>query len=1509
MKKVIPVIFIVLVSIVISFGQAPQAIKYQAIARDNAGNPIVNQDICLRISLLKGSTDGTVVYCETQNPPSNFLGLINLEIGKGKVLSGMFTAIDWKNGPFFLKIEMDITGGSNYQLIGTSELLSVPYALYAEQSGDNGNRKQLWSENGDHIYNSNNGMVGIGTMNPSTMLHVNGVITATGGNSGQWNTAYGWGNHAIAGYMTSYTETDPVFIAHPANGITSGNIANWNIAYGWGNHAIAGYMTSYTETDPVFFAHPANGITSGNITSWNTAYGWGNHATAGYLKNFTETDPKVGTITLNRVPKWNGTALTSSSIIETEVGQIGIGTNLPAEKLDVDGKIRTSQAFNVNGSNGINDTTEQITNFDFVNDKLKYRTYIIKGGIVTYKSVESIWLDTIGEPILEFTTCGDLLYDQRDGHRYSTVLIDTQCWMAENMNVGMMINSTAGGYQQTDNGIIEKYCYNNNVANCAIYGGLYEWPEVVQYVTTQGAQGICPDGWHVPTDGEWTISTNYLGGESVAGGKMKSTGTIEAGTGHWYSPNTGATNESGFIGLPEGFRSFSNGTFSFLGSYGFFWSSSQNDTYDAWLRLLHYNLADVSRYFDNNGYGLPVRCLKGCSPQPSQSDAGLDQLNIPGTSTNLAGNTPEYGTGLWNITNGTGGTITDPTNPTTSFYGLANNSYTLKWTISNDCGSNSDDVVISFSSSGFTCEQQLVDARDGQSYNTVQIGTQCWMAENMNVGMMINSTASGYQQTDNGIIEKYCYNNEEDSCDIYGGLYEGPEAVQYITTEGAQGICPDGWHVPTDGEWTILTNYLGGESVAGGKMKSTGTIEAGTGLWYSPNTGATNENGFTVLPAGQRYYFSGNFGHLGYYSYFWASSFFYGYAWYRGLNCGVADVQRYFTQMGYGFSVRCLKDDCSPQPSQSDAGLDQLNLPGTTTNLAGNTPEYGTGLWNITNGTGGTITDPTNPTSSFSGLPDNSYTLSWTISNNCGSNYDDVVISFSSLSFTCGQQLVDARDGQSYNTVQIGTQCWMAENMNVGTRIDVNINQTDNQVIEKYCQGNLESYCDIYGGLYQWHEMMQYMITEGAQGICPTDWHIPTDNEWKILEGTVDSQYPVGDTEWDNGGLRGLDAGGNLKEIGTTHWDSPNIGATNESGFTALPAGESAGYFGNLGHSGYFWTSSQYATNYTWARALYNNYAGVDRFGNYEETFGFSVRCLKDDCSPQPSQSDAGLDQLNLPGTTTNLAGNTPEYGTGLWDITNGTGGTITDPTNPTSPFSGLPDNSYTLSWTISNNCGSNYDDMVISFSSSGFTCGQQLVDDRDGQNYNTVQIGTQCWMAENMNVGTKINSTANGFQQTDNGIIEKYCYNNDIANCAIYGGLYEWPEAMQYVTTQGAQGICPDGWHVPTDGEWTILTNYLGESVAGGKMKSTGTIEAGTGLWYEPNEGATNESGFTGLPAGSRCDVNFFELDYDGYFWSSFQYGTPYAFALRLYYNYAVMDMFGNAEDSGFSIRCLKDD
>jgi uncharacterized protein (TIGR02145 family) len=192
----------------------------------------------------------------------------------------------------------------------------------------------------------------------------------------------------------------------------------------------------------------------------------------------------------------------------------------------------------------------------------------------------------------------------------------------------------------------------------------------------------------------------------------------------------------------------------------------------------------------------------------------------------------------------------------------------------------------------------FTDTRDGNVYGTVQIGTQCWMAQNLNIGTKVLRNTN---QTNNSIIEKYCYYNNENNCNTYGGLYQWNEAMQYVTTEGVKGICSTGWHLPTDAEWTTLTTYLGGLSIAGGKLK-----EAGLTHWLSPNTGATNSSGFTALPGGYTYT-DNSFVNLTHNAYFWSSSQG-AYPWGRDLSCNLGSMSMHYYNLTDGLSVRCLKD-------------------------------------------------------------------------------------------------------------------------------------------------------------------------------------------------------------------------------------------------------------------------------------------------------------------------------------------------------------------------------------------------------------------------------------------------------------------------------------------------------------------------------------------------------------------------------------------------------------------------
>ena len=775
---------------------------------------------------------------------------------------------------------------------------------------------------------------------------------------------------------------------------------------------------------------------------------------------------------------------------------------------------------------------------------------------------------------------------------------------------------------------------------------------------------------------------------------------------------------------------------------------------------------------------------------------------------------------------------------------------------------------------------------EGKTYNTVQIGNQCWFKENLNIGTKISGSTN---QTDNSILEKYCYNDDENNCTTYGGLYQWNEAMQYSTTPGVQGICPTGWHLPTDAEWTTLTDFLGGLSIAGGKMK-----EAGYTHWLSPNTGATNTSGFTALPTGAMWG-GGNFSNFNKYTYLWSSSTNDAYDWFkycRNLDYDANSVNRSDDgcQEQYGFSVRCLQD-CNSGPSTPSEGT-HVAAP-TQIIWNWNPVTCATGYrWNTANDYN-TATDlGTAISKTETGLVCNTTYTRYVWAYNAFGHSSSVILSKTTSACTSScSSITDSRDGKVYSTVLIGTQCWMAQNLNVGTKILGRLDQANNSIIEKYCYNDDENNCTIYGGLYQWDEAMQYSVTPGVQGICPTGWHLPTDAEWTMLTDFL-------------GGLS--IAGGKMKEAGYTHWLSPNTGANNTSGFTALPTGAmwGGGNFSNFNKYTYFWSSS---TNdaydvFKYCRNLDYDANSVNRYDDgCQKPFGFSVRCLQDCSNSVPSTPAEGSHSAMSTQIVWNWGAVTGAVGY-KWNTTNNYT-TATDlMTSLMKNETGLTCNTdYTRYVWAYNSCGSSIVATLTQTTAICVTwdCGQPMT--QDGKTYNTVLIGTQCWFAQNLNVGTKVLGSAN---QTNNSIIEKYCYNNDENYCNIYGGLYQWDEAMQYSTTPGVKGICPTGWHLPTDAEWTTLTTYLGgESIAGGKMKETGTTH-----WFRHSTYVTNLSGFTALPGGYRTTGGSFDyLTNVAYFWSSSLDDATTAWFLSLYDSGEYVQRANYIKPHGFSARCLK--
>jgi uncharacterized protein (TIGR02145 family) len=409
-----------------------------------------------------------------------------------------------------------------------------------------------------------------------------------------------------------------------------------------------------------------------------------------------------------------------------------------------------------------------------------------------------------------------------------------------------------------------------------------------------------------------------------------------------------------------------------------------------------------------------------------------------------------------------------------------------------------------------------------------------------------------------------------------------------------------------------------------------------------------------------------------------------------------------------------------------------------------------------------------------------------------------------------GTPTVTDIDGNVYNTVQIGNQCWTLTNLKVskyvnGATIPTGLSSSEWSTTTSgaYAIYNNDPVKDgLFGKLYN------HYTVKDSRGLCPSGWRVPSDADLSTL---VD-QLGVP-----------MNAGGALKSTGIQPaawgWASPNTGATNSSGFTALPGGVRgfSGGFYSLTSSGSFWSSDGNGTGLSsnaWYRNVISANSTIYRSTNYRST-GMSVRCVM------------------------------------------GSGGPVSDV---------------------------------------------------DNNGYETVQIGTQVWMKSNLKTsryrnGDSIQSglSNSSWQNTTSGAYA--IYNNDLVNNGLYGKLYN------HHAVTDIRGLCPTGWHVPSDGEWTTLENYLGGSwAAGGAIRSTAT-QPTPGGWDSPASGTTNSSGFTALPGGMRgFGGDFSNATFSAVWWSSSLYSGSVARSLDLYSSTPYTNSSINDRTHGLSVRCVMD-
>jgi uncharacterized protein (TIGR02145 family) len=506
MKKLFTLLALIVMTTINA--QAPQGFNYQATVRNSSGALITNQNVLFKFNIMLNSQTSLPIYSETHQAPTDDLGQVNLVIGTGTPTTGTFSTINWGNGNYYLGIELNT--GVGYVAMGTTQLLSVPYALYANSSGNS----QSATPNLGAVLAVNN------SANNTKIVNLQNPTDAQ--------------DAATKGYADATATQLQNQIVNLQSQIAS--LQNGNIA-------------------PVA---PSN---LSGIVSPETQI------------NLTWTDNSTNEIGFK---------------IERKTGS---------------------------GSYSVVGTTSSEINSYVDNNLSPYTTYIYRvysynaaGNSLTYSN--EITLSTTNTSVTD-----------TDGNTYQLVTICNQLWTKSNLNVSKYTDGTPIP-QVTDptewaNLTTGAWCYyNNDPANGVIYGKLYNWYAVAGIYDTASATNpalrkkLAPNGFHIPTLSDLTTLYTCLGGQTLAGGKLKTTGTLQASTGLWNEPNTGATNTTGFNSLPSGERGSLTTNFYNINVTGSFWRAEEESTYWASVVQLSYisNSAQPSSRYKN--YGNSVRCIR-----------------------------------------------------------------------------------------------------------------------------------------------------------------------------------------------------------------------------------------------------------------------------------------------------------------------------------------------------------------------------------------------------------------------------------------------------------------------------------------------------------------------------------------------------------------------------------------------------------------------------------------------------------------------------------------------------------------------------------------------------------------------------------------------------------------------------------------------------------------------------------------------------------------------------------
>ena len=1441
MKKSLLFLFVLMLSAAALFAQAPQKMSYQAVVR-NANNTLVtSQNVSARVSILQGSVNGTPVYVEIHNATTNANGLLTLEVGGGSTVVGSLAAVDWANGPFFLKSEIDPNGGVNYSIEGTQQLMSVPYALYAEKAGNVPAFGITPVDSGYVIAVTQPGGA------PQTYFLPTGGGQGPAGNDGLsayqlWLNAGNTGSEAD--FLASLVGTpgndgqDGVGIDSIAKTGTADNVDTYTIYYS--NNTTSTYTVTNgvdgapgTPGDPGTPGAPGDPGFSPTITVDTGA--------AGMVLTITDVNGSNQYIIPNGGGSGSGGTIVQQQVNWNETNPASVSYILNKPSLAT---VATSGSYN-----DLLDKPAIPTNISQLNND---------AGFVTTASVPTLNVtQTDTGYVLTITENGStqtyILRDGRDGQDGQDGNDGND---GEDGNDGVsptITLDTAGSNLMVT--ITDANGSNTTIIPLSSGSGTFtQLP--ADWNATSGVQQIL----HKPTLATVATSGNYNDLTN------KPTIPAEQVQANWNETNTSskayiqnkptipAAQVNADWNATSGVQQILNKpTLATVATSGSYNDLTNKPTIPAEQVQANWNETNTSsKAYIQNKPTIPAaqvnadwNATSGVAQimnKPVLADVAFsgsyddleDTPTIPAAQVNSD----------WDATSGVAEILNKP-----DFAGMQNALDSLQNAMS-DMQYNLDNEM------GFICGISKVKDYDGNEYNTVKIGNQCWLKENLRSTHYSDGTEIPYSSTLSTSVGYRCYpNNDSANVAKFGYLYNwtafmnGADAVGG-NPSGVQGICPKGWHVPSWTEFDILWIYVRDEhpewrcnsnaeniskALAATTDWQTSTYECAIGNDLTQN----NASGFSALPAGMH---SSSYTKFSLSTYFWTTSYYsLDSTRRRTLYLGNNDRKLFSQNSGLdvGHSVRCLKDE-----------------------------------------TVGAIENE------FNRLQ----------------NYIDSVTN----TFTCGISKVKDYDGNEYHTIKIGDQCWMKENMRAkhfsdGTAIQTG---TDTSWTTPYYYYYSESYrysLEDLGLYYNWAAAMNNSASSsanpsGVQGVCPTGWHVPSSSEWNQLYAYARSQ-----SSW----LCDATSSYIGKALASDQYWGYNSSScvpgndysqNNASGFSAI-AGGLANYYGSPNPTIHF--GGNYGFQFmAWASDIVSGgdkakYAQIhyQYTGAYVSSYsiycGLSVRCLRDPETPAPT-------------------GLTPE------DVQNMINNAIAPLQNQINQQQNTIDSLNT----------------ALSLS----TCGLYTVKDYDNNIYQTVRIGNQCWLRENMRAKHFSDGTAiiHGLDSSSTAFYYYYP-NNDSTIVNSYGLLYNWPatmhgESFSNANPSGRQGVCPVGWHVPSSSEWVQLRNYLSNNsdyVCGDTNINVGKALAATTGWVSNTTNCTagyqmetnNATGFSALPAGfygisTTGGSNFGQFGNQACFWTSSWPGVgSYRNVYTIYSYFKILGgpTSGRIYES-FSVRCLKD-